>query len=124
MRNSNRKRSAPSGENLAHRRNVDSCARWLNQAWPAGPAFSNSALLMGALRATPTYTSKDFFCAGMLPVKLTISNIYTIKQSNKIPTSRKNQNKTIYLTISKTEFEENICLRLTWPDGLLIEYGD
>ena len=50
---------------------------------------------------------------------------YTIKQRNKIPSLRKNLNKTINLTISLTEFNDNVLFKkLTWLDGLLLEYGE
>ena len=58
----------------------------------------------------------------MVPVK--VSRYYITKQCNKIPSLTTNQNKAIYLTICKTEFRENICLEITWPDGRLLECGE
>ena len=45
-----------------------------------------------------------------------------LKHGNKIPSLRKNQHKTISLAICKTELKENICLKITRPDGLLLGY--
>ena len=40
-----------------------------------------------------------------------------LQHCNKIPSLRKNQHKIITLTICKTEFRENICLKIVWSDG-------
>ena len=73
-----------------------SSVRWIKLAQPAEPTFLIPTLLMGALRAAPTHTAKQgFFFANMLLVKLSISIL-------------KNQNKTINLTICKTEYRGNI----------------
>ena len=54
----------------------------------------------------------------MLPVKVFMS----IQHCNKMPSLRKNLRNTI--TISKTEFRENICLKIAPRDVRLLEYGN
>ena len=65
---------------------------------------------------------QEFFSAEMLPVMIFISILW--KHCNKIPSLRKNQNKIMDQTICKSEFRENICLKITRPDGLLLNYGE
>ena len=47
--------------------------------------------------------------------------MYTLQLCNKILSLRKNQHKAITLTYCKTEFRENICLKISRPDGRLLK---
>ena len=77
---------------------------------------------MRAPRATSTYAIKQgFFFADALLVKVSVS----ILQRNVIKSQiKKNQNRALNQTICKAEYEENIYLKVTWPDGRLLEYGE
>ena len=44
-----------------------------------------------------------------------------LKQCIKIPKFKKNQNKSINLTIIKTKFRANSCMKITRRDGFLLE---
>ena len=74
---------------------------------PAEPTLSILTLLTGALRVTQSYLyykARIFSCADTLHVKV----FY----------------KTITTTICKTDFRENICLKITRPDAPLLKYGE
>ena len=47
----------------------------------------------------------------------------TLQHSNKILSLRKNQHKIKTITICETEFRENVYLKVTRPDVLLLKYG-
>ena len=49
---------------------------------------------------------------------------YTLKHSNKISSLGKNKHITITPTNCKTEFRENIFLKIAWPVVRLLKYGE
>ena len=65
-----------------------------------------------------TMKQEFFSVADMVPVKLIIS----ILQSNVVQSQDSEQN--CNLTICKTKFRKNICLKITGPDERLLEYGE
>ena len=47
-----------------------------------------------------------------------------LQHCNKILNLGKNQHTTIITTFCNTEFRENICLKMTWPNVRLLKYGE
>ena len=94
----------------------------MKPAWPVEPTLSIPTLLMGALRVASPYILKAriFSFADMLPVEILMPILYSIVIKSQV--QEKNHYKTI--TICKTEFAENICLKITRPDVHLLKYGE
>ena len=93
MRNSIRKRSASSRENLMFKKKlfvtVHSNVRWVKQAWPAKPIYSILTIGLEALLLALTYAIKQGFF--LLLICCLLRYLYTIKQNDKIPSLKKSE---------------------------------
>ena len=67
------------------------------------------------------YKARIFPFVDILPVELSIVYFKAMYQNSKF---KKNQNKTITITICKTEFRGNIYLKITRFDVPLLKYGE
>ena len=128
MRNSIRKRSTKSRENLMCRKHVNFWLLltqehdWLKADWHAEQTLSIRRYWWGPAGGAVVCAIKQGFFLSL--ICLLDIFVYSLRHFNEFPSLRKNQHKTINLTICKTEFRENICLKITWPDVLLLKCSE